>query len=41
MWMMKRESFNAYFAAWVCIHAAMDPKDDMNAFSNAKGIVFW
>lgn len=41
MWMMKRESFNIYFAAWCCINAPMDTKDDMRAFSNAHGIVFW
>lgn len=41
MHMMNRVSFLAYFAAWCCINASMNTKDDANAFSNAKGIVFW
>jgi hypothetical protein len=38
---MRHESFMAYFAAWCVVYAPMDAKDDVNAVSAARGIVFW
>lgn len=38
---MTRDNFSSYFAAWCVIYAPYGNKDDMIAFSNAKGIVFW